>query len=128
MALIDCPECKQQISDKASSCPNCGVQIQANSTAPPIHKSSAEPDLFAVKFFAFIVVGAIITAIFHATGITSWLHGMCVSFSRNISLDVYRLVARHGYLVLNIAVFFGWGDVGIWLVKKLYGEATEEKQ
>jgi len=25
--LIDCPECKSQISDKASSCPNCGCPI-----------------------------------------------------------------------------------------------------
>ena len=24
MALIDCPECRQQISDKALACPNCG--------------------------------------------------------------------------------------------------------
>ncbi len=27
MALINCPECDKQISDKAISCPNCGVPI-----------------------------------------------------------------------------------------------------
>lgn len=27
MALIYCPECKKQISDKAKSCPNCGFPI-----------------------------------------------------------------------------------------------------
>lgn len=27
MALIDCPECKKQISDKAITCPNCGYPI-----------------------------------------------------------------------------------------------------
>ena len=27
MALIECPNCKKQISDKALSCPACGVQI-----------------------------------------------------------------------------------------------------
>lgn len=31
MALIHCPECKKEISDKAVSCPNCGCPI----TAPP---------------------------------------------------------------------------------------------
>jgi len=25
MALIDCPECEKKISDKAMSCPKCGV-------------------------------------------------------------------------------------------------------
>ena len=27
MALIDCPECKKQVSDQAKSCPNCGFQV-----------------------------------------------------------------------------------------------------
>ena len=27
MALIQCPECGQQISDKANACPNCGCPI-----------------------------------------------------------------------------------------------------
>mgnify|MGYP000565577660 CR=1 FL=1 len=27
MALIKCPECGHQISDKAPVCPNCGVEI-----------------------------------------------------------------------------------------------------
>lgn len=28
MALINCPECNKEISDKAKSCPNCGFPIQ----------------------------------------------------------------------------------------------------
>ena len=27
MALIQCPECKSEVSDKASSCPKCGCPI-----------------------------------------------------------------------------------------------------
>ena len=27
MALINCPECGKEISDKAVSCPNCGCPI-----------------------------------------------------------------------------------------------------
>ena len=27
MALIRCPECKRELSDKASACPNCGCPI-----------------------------------------------------------------------------------------------------
>ncbi len=29
MALITCPECKKEISDKAKACPSCGYELQA---------------------------------------------------------------------------------------------------
>ena len=41
MALISCPECTNQISDKASVCPKCGFTIKSL-------------DLFS-RFFFFIV-------------------------------------------------------------------------
>ena len=28
MALVNCPECKSEISDTASKCPKCGVQLK----------------------------------------------------------------------------------------------------
>ena len=28
MALIECPECKKEISDSAASCPHCGYQLK----------------------------------------------------------------------------------------------------
>lgn len=28
MALVNCPECNKEISDKASSCPNCGFPLE----------------------------------------------------------------------------------------------------
>lgn len=30
MALIKCPECGKEISDQATSCPNCGIPINAH--------------------------------------------------------------------------------------------------
>ncbi len=32
MALINCPECNKQVSDKATSCPNCGMPLSSNDT------------------------------------------------------------------------------------------------
>ncbi len=29
MALISCPECKKEVSDKAESCPHCGCPLSA---------------------------------------------------------------------------------------------------
>jgi len=34
MAMIDCPECGKQVSDKAPACPDCGVPI-AQQVPPP---------------------------------------------------------------------------------------------
>lgn len=33
MALINCPECEKEISDKAVSCPNCGCPINEQSSS-----------------------------------------------------------------------------------------------
>ena len=30
MALIQCPECKKDISDKAYTCPSCGFPVKQN--------------------------------------------------------------------------------------------------
>ena len=33
MALINCPECNRQISDKAEACPHCGYPLQQRATS-----------------------------------------------------------------------------------------------
>ena len=41
MALITCPECGKQVSDRAAACPNCGCPISASPASPekkiPVH-------------------------------------------------------------------------------------------
>ena len=34
MAMIECPECGQMVSDKAKSCPNCGMKLKKNYIVP----------------------------------------------------------------------------------------------
>ena len=36
MALIRCPECGKELSDKATACPNCGCPIQSIGAQQPI--------------------------------------------------------------------------------------------
>lgn len=36
MSLINCPECGKQISDRASSCPNCGCPIENMRSIPKV--------------------------------------------------------------------------------------------
>ena len=42
MALISCPECKQQVSTEAVSCPHCGKQLTGSAAAAP----TAGPGIF----------------------------------------------------------------------------------
>ena len=40
MALIKCPECGKQISDRAAACPNCGCPVNSNNTTPQTDNNS----------------------------------------------------------------------------------------
>lgn len=47
MALIICPECGHQVSDKAAVCPNCGIAIAGNTAIPS--NSAASSGMATVK-------------------------------------------------------------------------------
>lgn len=47
MALINCPECKKQVSDKASACPNCGYPLGNIS----ISSSAVNPKAIECPYF-----------------------------------------------------------------------------
>lgn len=44
MALINCTECGKEISDKASSCPNCGCPLESNENASKEQNPHTEVD------------------------------------------------------------------------------------
>lgn len=45
MALINCPECGKQISDKAPNCPNCGYPINMSAATPSSNTATASKNL-----------------------------------------------------------------------------------
>jgi len=47
MALIECPECGRQVSDKASSCPQCGCPIHKVAVREEVPAPQAEHQLFS---------------------------------------------------------------------------------
>lgn len=70
MSLIKCSECGKEISDKASSCPNCGsplhpVPVSSYTTfkpqAPPVKKKGSCLLYFLIFFFVFFVIVFIVT-------------------------------------------------------------------
>jgi hypothetical protein len=61
MALINCVECRLQISDKATNCPNCGCPIEKSIEAP---QSAHIGYFFKYKglIFWLLVIGYIVMA------------------------------------------------------------------
>ena len=63
MALISCSECGKEISDKATSCPHCGVPIAGASSVSLNPQSHAKVTRTGAKWegmgFILIVIGLI---------------------------------------------------------------------
>ncbi|WP_206046916.1 zinc ribbon domain-containing protein [Mangrovimicrobium sediminis] len=55
MALINCPECDKEVSDKAPACPNCGAPI-AKSEAKPTKKPKKEPKQYGCGTLIVLVI------------------------------------------------------------------------
>ena len=67
MALMKCPECEKEISDKAASCPHCGYQVinisdnkktakKKSSTLEGIKKDLFIP-IFVLGIIVFLIIG-----------------------------------------------------------------------
>lgn len=52
MALIDCPECRKQVSSTAKTCPGCGYQI-----SKPVNATQPKPRPLKVKLIIIIAMG-----------------------------------------------------------------------
>jgi uncharacterized membrane protein YvbJ len=48
MALISCPECGSEVSDKAPSCPKCGVPLASAPKEVLIHIDRAGAQMFNI--------------------------------------------------------------------------------
>ena len=62
MALINCPECKNKISEKAPTCPNCGYQL--NTVKTDLHQTMNEGGLFAISILAATFISAMVCGYF----------------------------------------------------------------
>lgn len=66
MALINCPECSKEVSDKAPSCPNCGNPIStANDTQAigtsltTIQETSKRLKMHTIGSVLLVIVGVV---------------------------------------------------------------------
>jgi hypothetical protein len=59
MALIECPECGREISDKAVSCPNCGAPIKGETDKNINTKTSYRKILVIAVLIIVLILGAV---------------------------------------------------------------------
>jgi hypothetical protein len=60
--LIDCPECKSQVSDKASSCPKCGCPMTKvnNHTIIPKCPTCGSTNIGKISLKSKVGMGALV--------------------------------------------------------------------
>ncbi len=56
MALISCPECKNKVSDSATSCPKCGTPITPQIIADASKKKVNGVGIYIFVFLVFLVL------------------------------------------------------------------------
>lgn len=91
MAMITCPECGKQISDKATACPNCGAALSAAQTAVVNNgaATAAVPKRRKKKVWIPIVIIAVILCIIAAIMVPSRVAGMSTAVTNKPYAVVY---------------------------------------
>lgn len=72
MALINCPECNQQVSDRAPSCPKCGCPIGATPVQAAGNGQYVTTQGTAKKHKGMQLVGSLIMALGVVMLIATW--------------------------------------------------------
>lgn len=78
MALIKCPECDREISDKAEECPGCGCPTEQNSPTPSDNSNvdSIHLEHHSIEKPPAITIDDIPTGLYKATAILGFPLGL----------------------------------------------------
>jgi TM2 domain-containing membrane protein YozV len=123
MALVSCPECKAEVSDRAANCPRCGYPIaaqQAQATAAkPLHPDYVSPreatgsagaqSLQVIKQAKSRGIYVILGLFFGLLGVHNFYAGY---FGRGVAQLL--IVAVTGWFVVGLVV------VAIWVIIELF--------
>ena len=123
MALVSCPECKADVSDRAANCPRCGYPIAAQqahaAAAKPLHPdyvSPREPVGSGATQAAPVIKQAKSRGIYVILGLFFGLLGVHNFYAGYFGRGVAQLliVAITGWFVIGIVV------VAVWVIIELF--------
>jgi hypothetical protein len=126
MSLVSCRECSQQVSDKAKTCPHCGIDDPAGTQSRSVSVRTREPSL-AMILLALLAIGVAAEAM---GGVALWIGGVAFFV---LGIGIYFLPAfiaserRHPnrYSIFIINLFFGWTFVG-WVACLAWALSNKE--
>src|SRR5262245_40279507 len=118
MALISCPECSTQVSDRAVSCPSCGCPISA---APQAAAVAAAPSVISVSKSRGTYI--ILAILFGAFGFHNFYAGHLVSGAIKLFLFLIAFMADlstgfySAFSLILLVIFELWALIEAFTVK-----------
>lgn len=103
MALIKCPECGEEISDKASKCPRCGCTLKDKN----IDTSKQKKKIFDAKKIAFTVgiVVLVLIGIFFATrNLRAYYKAVRLLEDKEYQMAKNEFIKLNGYKESNVKI------------------------
>jgi len=98
MALLKCPECGKEISDKAENCPHCGYVLVKNEL-PKIRRTELTrnppkpvPGVICIALGAFMIFGGLLTIV--------------------AIFGIFVLIAGIAFLTYGVNLFVGGSETG----------------
>lgn len=89
MALINCPECQNQISDKADNCPKCGYPIAGKKSKITVQKKEG-------CFLQTLNLGCLIFVIAILLFISSFIYNRLKKIDQNhLKNDTKNIIHNH---------------------------------
>lgn len=132
MAIIQCPECHRDISDKALSCPHCGYPLDENTTQVPAPKlieegnaattnpeptpedfedTSIEPTESSKKVYKADIIGVIaFVLVILSIGIYTFVQ---IPYKKNIKETAESFGLKDVSVSLTYKVSYGWWNATI---------------
>lgn len=119
MALINCSECKKEISDKAESCPNCGAPLKSSKPDKTLETQRAAVsqaklnESLSTPFIIQIIIIAIALGVYQESWIVFFgtLIGLIIAIQIPVLGKILALILA--ILIGYFSYIFGaaiWGD------------------
>ena len=108
MALIKCPECGKEISDKAAECVCCGYPLKSV-PCPPVFPTNYESSI-SIENGASRVPSIIIGVVLQIIGLVVFFSFGSIDLSTRFGADFYT---ESYHAIAYIALALRWGLTGI---------------
>ena len=117
MSLIKCPECGDEISDKAYSCPKCGCPIKQKNVIVVKKDYKGKAKAFTIAGIIVFIISAIVAVSTHDEMLTLW-----AAYASGKS-NLYPVYSK----LLDAALWISLGIIGIGIIYWIIAAVNKNK-